>query len=527
MAVDERAKPGGEDDPQSDGDPASVVLVDRADELAAICGRVDGSPAWAVVIHAPEGNRQLSTELGMRRLLHHASESGKTVAIATRSSALSSRARELNIPVARKPHLLRWDAGGKRVVRIGRLSLAAPSIGRYVQIGIIAGVAMVGIFLLLTMAPSATVTAFPPTETVTEVVTVAASEGRTEISLETMEVPASRVTGEQTFTLAIKTTGSALVGVVPAKAAVTIANSTQAAVAVGAGSVLLAGPERLRFLLDEAVTVPAGGSMPVSATAERPGPAGNVGAGLIANWEAPRLQFLKVTNPAPAAGGLSEPRPAVDSKDVLALKDLARSLEGSEAMRAKLAESHPRDAIFLDTAESKAEFGDARPAVGTPAALVLLDVKVKLSALAVVEGTLELLARQVLAGRSADGEFIPGSVTAVETGARHTDAETGAIRTELRLQAELARGVTSEAIRGAVKGKSESRAKSTLAQRYGIQDVEVRLSSWAPRLPRFGFRIHVGLAARAPTLAAGLPSPNGTIASTTAAATPAPGAGPR
>ena len=527
MAVDERAKPGGADDPQADGDPASVVLVDRADELAAICGRVDASPTWAVVIHAPEGNRQLSTELGMRRLLHHASESGKTVAIATRSTALSSRARELNVPVARKPHLLRWDAGGKRVVRLGRFSLAAPSIGRYVQIGVIAGVALVGIFLLLTMAPSATVTAFPATETVSEVVTVSASEGRSGISLDTMEVPAARVTGEQAFTLAIKTTGSALVGTVPARAAVTITNSTQAAVAVGVGSVLLAGPERLRFLLDEAVTVPAGGSTPASVTAERPGTAGNVGPALIANWEAPRLQFLKVTNPAAAAGGLSEPRPAVDPKDVLALQDLARSLEGSEAMRTKLADSHPHDALFLATAESKAEFGDARPAVGTPADLVLLDVKVKLSALAVVESTLELLARQVLAGGSAGGEFIPGSVTAVETGARQIDAETGAIRTELRLRAELARGVTEEAIRSAVKGKSVSEAKSTLAGRYGIQDVEVRLSGWAPRLPRFGFRIHVGLAARTPTLAAGLPSPNGTIASTTAAATSAPRTGPR
>ena len=47
---------------------ASVVLIDRREDIAAICGRVDIAPTYAVVIHAPDGNRQLSTELGMRRL---------------------------------------------------------------------------------------------------------------------------------------------------------------------------------------------------------------------------------------------------------------------------------------------------------------------------------------------------------------------------------------------------------------------------------------------------------------------------
>ncbi|MEI2711293.1 MAG: hypothetical protein V9E96_20120 [Chitinophagaceae bacterium] len=88
------------------------------------------------------------------------------------------------------------------------------------------------------------------------------------------------------------------------------------------------------------------------------------------------------------------------------------------------------------------EYGDAHPAVGTPSDLVLLDVTVKLSALAVVEGTLEELARAVLSSRAAEGEFISGSVKAVETGARQIDTESGEIRTELRIQGELARGVT-------------------------------------------------------------------------------------
>jgi len=275
---------GGFDEPPPGDDVASVVTVDKTEDVAAVCGRVDAAPTWAVVVHAPEGNRQLSTELGMRRLIHHAADAGKVVAVATRNASLGSRARELGIPVARKPHQIRWDAGGRRVVRLGRLSVAPPSIGRYVQVAIILAVAGAGVFLLLAMAPSATVTAYPPTETVSEVVTVIASEQRTSIDLATMAVPATRVTGEQKYTLAVKATGTTQVGVKPAQARVTISNATGAAVLVSAGTVVLAAPDFQPFTIDAEVTVPAGGSAEAGVTAQKPGIGGNLPAAAINGW---------------------------------------------------------------------------------------------------------------------------------------------------------------------------------------------------------------------------------------------------
>ncbi len=512
---------GGYDEPPPTDDVASVVTVEKTEDVAAVCGRVDAAPTWAVVVHAPEGNRQLTTELGMRRLIHHAADAGKVIAVATRNASLASRARELGVPVARKPQHVRWDAGGRRVVRLGRLSLAPPSIGRYVQVGVIVAVAAVGLFLLFAMAPSATVTAYPPTETVSEVITVIASEDRTAIDLETMAVPATRVSGEQKYTLAVKATGTTQVGVKAAQAKVTITNTTAAAVLVAAGTVVLAAPDFQPFVLDADVTVPAGGSAEAAVTAQKPGAQGNVAAGTIIGWQAEKYRFLKVTNAAAAAGGTSEPRQAVDTADVLALKALAKSLETSPTVRDDLVEARPHDAIFLGTAEGKVEYGEARPPVGTPTDLVLLDVSVKLSALAVVESTLEELAHSVLASHAADGAFIPGSVKAVETGARQIDTESGEIRTELRIQGELARGVTEEAVRDAVKGKTASGAKSTLDSRYGIQDADVRVSAWAPRIPRFGFRIDVGLAVRETPVALGASLTNGaTTTSTTTTAGP-------
>lgn len=513
---------GGYDEPPPPEGVASVVMVEKTEDVAAVCGRVDGAPTWAVVVHAPEGNRQLCTELGMRRLIHHAADAGKVVAVATRNASLASRARELGVPVARKPQHVRWDAGGRHVVRVGRLSLAPPSIGRYVQAAIILAVAGVGAFLLLAMAPSATVTVYPPTETVSEVISVIASEQRSAIDLTSMAVPATRVSGEQKYTLAVKATGTTQVGVKPARARVTISNATGAAVLVAAGTVVLAAPDFQPFALDGEVTVPAGGSAEAGVTALKPGAQGNVAASAIGGWQAEKYRFLRITNAAAAVGGTSSPAQAVDPADVLALQALAKSLETSPTVREGLVEARPHDAIFLGTAEGRATYGEARPAVGTPTDLVLLDVTVKLSALAVVESTLEELARSVLSAHSAEGQFIPGSVKAVETGARQIDTESGEIRTELRIQGELARGVTEAAVKDAVKGKTRAGAKSTLDSRYGIQDADVRVSAWAPRIPRFGFRIRVGLAVRE-TPATSAPSlTNGPTTTPTATTTPGP-----
>jgi len=513
------------EDVQQDGEFASVVFVEKGEDVAAVCGRIDAAPTWAVVVHAPNGNRQISSELGMRRLIHHSSESGKVIAIATKSHALASRARSLRVPVARKPHQVRWDAGGRRVLRLGRASIAPPSMGRYVQILVIGGVAAAVLFLIFAVAPSATVTTYPPTETVSEVIAVTASESTKSVNLETFEVPASRVSAERTFTLALKTTGTAQVGTIPAKARVTVANPTTAGGVVAQGTVVFASDFRA-FTFDETVTAPAGGSIEAGVTAVAPGVAGNVPARSISGWEAERLRFLTVTNLVPAAGGVSEPRRAVAPNDALALHDLAAALEASAAVAQTLAEARPHDAVFLGTALSDLEIGEPQPAVGTPAEVVLLDVKVTVSALAVVEETLNEVARHVLASSSGAGEFVAGSVRAIETGARQLDTETGTIRTELRVQGELASGVTSEAVRKAVSGKSEDQARSTLQSRYGIQDTEVQLSGWAPRLPRFGSRINVVLAVREtpPSARRDLLNGNPTPA---ASPTPLTGSGPR
>ena len=182
--------------------------------------------------------------------------------------------------------------------------------------------------------------------------------------------------------------------------------------------------------------------------------------------------------------------------------------------------------MFLRTAKSTTEVGEPSAAVGKPADFLLLPVTVTVRALAVVESTLTQVARLVLGQEGGStGEFIPGSVSAVETGARIPDTAAGEIRSELRLQGNFARNLTSQDVKDVVKGQSKDGAKSTLKSRYGIEDVDVEMTpGWAPRLPRFDFRISVKLGVR-PVASDSTPKQSNN-ATPTAAVTPAASARP-
>ena len=508
---------------ESDG-LASVILVDRADDVAAICGRVDTAPTFAVVVHAPDGNRPLSTELGIRRLQRHADESGKVVAIATSSHSLANRARQVGIPVARKPEYVRWDAPGKRVVRLGRKSLALPAIGGLLQMVAVLAVVAAFAVLALTMAPSANVVIVPPTETLTETVTIEVSPDYNAIDLAAtpFRVPATEITSTTTVTLVQKTTGKAMVGTANARAIVTITNATPADVTVPLGAVLLAGPRAIEFGIDQATVVPAGKSVTQQASALVAGVEGNIAAGTLTAWKEVAFRALTVTNAAAAAGGASEERQAVDANDITALSLLARELEKSETIRQGILEGRPHDAVFLRTAKVVATPGKPSAVAGTPADVLLLPVEVKVTALAVLGSTLEEVALKVLGAQQGVGEFVPGSVAALESGQRDLDPATNTIRTDLRVSGDFARNLTRDVVKAAVKGKSESAARSTLAARYGIQDAQVDLSpGWAPWLPRFDFRIDVTLLTR-PLAGAGDNTGTGTNGTAGAAPTSSP-----
>jgi len=476
---------------------ASVVQVDRGEDVAAICGRIDNAPTFAVVIHALRGNRQLATELGMRRLQRHAEDAGKVIAIATRSGALANRARQIGIPVARRPEHVRWDAGGRTTVRLLGRTLIAPAIGRYLRAALALALVLLLVAAAMTVVPSATVVAYPPADEVAKVVTIIASPDRDRVDLATLTVPAREVSTEQRITLAVRTTGKVPVGTKPAAVTVAVTNTTANDVLVVAGSQLLAGAENVVFEVAAEAIVPAGKTVTLNAVAQQPGASGNVAAGSVNRWKDTKYAPLTVTNPAAASGGETGSQPAVDANDIVAINGLVKDIGHSETIRRIILAARPHDAVLLGTAETNLEPGELSAPAGTPADILTLDVKVTVTALAILAGVIEDVARQALVAEHAQGEFIPGSVTAVEAGARQLNPKDGTITTDIEVRGRFAHDITRSSLRDLVKGRSRDSAKSTLARRYGIDDAEVGVSpGWAPWLPRFGFRISVELRSR-------------------------------
>lgn len=487
-----------------DDDVVSVVSVERSDEVAIVCGRVDSAPSYWVIVHAPRGNRALSTDLGMHRLRRHAEESGRLVAIATRSPGLAGRARALQIPVASRPEFVRWDAPGKSVFRLGGKSFAVPAVGRYIQLAILSTAVLLAAALVVSIVPSARVTVFPPADLLSATIDVTAPPEITEANIDALQLPATTVSATTVVTIALPTTGSAPLGQQPASVTLTVSNSTASAVTVPEGTLVLTGTG-IEFATTAAVTAPAGGSIVAPATSTLPGADRNVAAGTLVLWEdATRFPGLTVANAAAAVGGTSISVPAVDSRDIVTLRELEADIRNSDAVRSFLALERPRDAIFLETAEIDGEEIEEPPAAGTPTDLLLVRYRLTISARAIDATTLERVARAVL--RDGDGgEFIPGTVAAVQVPGTAAVGEDGTLVASFEISGQFAHGFSSDDVRNAVKGRSSEDARSTLQERYGIQDAVVELTpGFAPWLPRFDFRIDVDLREQ-PTESAGNP----------------------
>ena len=477
---------------------ASVVPIGRHEPIDGICGRIDAAPSLAVVLHAPSGNRAMSEELGLRRVARHVETSGRLFAIATRSGILTRRARAQGIPVATNPRRVHWGSGGRIVVRLGFTTLLVPPFGRYAQYVALAVFILAAAAALYTAGPSTTVRVYPPTESVEGLTVVRASTRIDEIDLERRVLPATVISVEREVLLAVPTTGEVIQGVAPATAILRLENPTSAAIVVPAGAVIFGVPDFVPFEVDIDVTVPAGANAFVPVTARDEGSQGNVPAGSITQWRSIELAVLTATNQAPASGGADEPRRAVAPADIRALESLATEIAEGAPPASILTSARPDHGIIVRSAIVTVTLGEPSAEPGTPADAVFMQVQTTIEALAIAPEVLETLARSLLTAPEGAGELVPGAVRGLETGERQIDHSDGSFTSELRITAEFPLGPSPAEIEDAVGGRTSEAAVAELGTRYALDDVEIDLTpGWAPRLPRFGFRIDVEFGSRA------------------------------
>ncbi len=494
----EAAAPAETPAPRPERALASIVPIGRHEPIDGICGRIDAAPSLAVVLHAPSGNRAMSEELGMRRVARHVEDSGRTFAIATRSGVLTRRARAEGVPVGTNPRRIHWGSGGRIVLRLGFTTLLVPPFGRYSQYVALAVFIVAAAAILYTAGPSATVRVYPPTQTVEEFTVVRASTRIEAIDLERRVLPATVISVEREVLLAVPTTGEVIQGVTHATSTIRLANPTDASIIVPAGAVIFAVPDFIAFEVDIAVTVPPGGNAFAPVTARSPGSGGNVPADSITQWRSIDLAVVEATNQEAASGGADEPRRAVAPADIAALEALATEIAEGPPPASLLTGARPDHGIIVRSAIVTVTLGEPSAEPGTAADAVFMQVQTAIEALAIAPDVLETLARSLLAAPGGAGELIPGTVVGIETGSRQIDHPDGSFTSEFRITAEFPRGPSPEEVEDAVGGRSSEAAVAELGTRYALDDVEIDLTpGWAPRLPRFGFRIDIEFGSRA------------------------------
>lgn len=493
-------RPGTAPGPPDGFDPGEVTALDvlPGDDVTVICGWIDAAPTDAVILHVIHGNARLAGELGMRRLAHHAAESGRALAIVTRSRSLAGRARQAGLPVASRPDRIRWDAGGYRVLWLGATGVRLPRTGRLIPAFLVVALAGVAAWLALTMGPAATVTLVPPQDTVSRTVTATVSSARTTADIPGLLLPGRTATVSFTVTLAKRSTGTALAPVSRARAELLVANEGSEDVSLPAGALLLAGPGGPLFALDRPALLPPGATLGVSATALAAGSAGNVPAGAIDRWRDPSYAAVTVRQPRPATGGAEGPVPAVAGADIAALTAEAEGLARSAALLSRAITAVEGMAIPR-TATATVSFDDPSDLAGALLDTLLLRATYTVSVLAIPPDVVDALARALLAPPGPRSVMVPGSATAADTGIVSGSDADGGERVELEIRAAFTRDLAPADIKDAVKGRSKAGAVASIEGRYGITDAGVDLAPrWAPWVPRFGFRITVRFRSPAP-----------------------------
>lgn len=472
----------------------ATVVIDRADNLPDVFGKIDTAASPRVALLAPRGNRELATPLGMRRLIRHVERSGRDLVLVTRSRVLRLRAREEGLPAVSSLKRVNFS-GRARGLQLGWVTLRPPALGTVLALLFVAATALLGGIVFFWYLPAARVTLYLPVETLGDVVEVTADTRASEVNTARAVVPARRREVTLTRTLVGPATGSTLVPAEHAAVALVFANRTGQPVRVPKGTVVVAStgmPFTVGNDVDLAGRVGASGE--AIALAQRPGTAGNVPRNTVTRIEDPELsRAVSVTNPSPGEKGADVRQPVVSEGDVQLLRDAATAYLLDAARREVSAGQTPADVVFTEGA--RLEIGDCvpTPPVGQIARYVELTCSARASLLVVAGKDLQRVYVERLRPRlAADRMLLEDTFRTTVDQAGQFDATFDRLTVPVRVVVLSAPAVDRGALRRELAGKTREGAERVLRRRLQTSlSTRIELPGWAPWLPRVPGRIEL------------------------------------
>lgn len=487
-----------------------VIHLDTHDDLISIRDRMEWAKTPRILLVWPVRGRVGVRPLDLALLRRHAEALGAELGLVTRNGEIRAAAREQGISLfsttsaaQKKKWLERSPAHVQRRfqrpdLRALRQELPAaelfPSHGipalrlSVFALGVLAVLVVVLIFI-----PSAEVRLSVPEQRQSLDISVGASPNVDKVQLSGL-VPA------RTLTLAIDGkdtalgTGKTTVSDQTATGQCLLTNLTDKVISVPAGTVLLAATNPpVAFVTDTPVDVPPKKdkkSAGVAVHAQKPGVAGNLGAGMINGFEGPIGLSLTVLNPTPTSGGSEKTVDLPTDQDRESLKKrLLADMERDARSRAP-SQLAAGDVLLPSTLAVQNVLEETYSSVSETKIFLAMRVEYRVNY--VKADDLQVLAAKVLDASLPSGFVsLPGPILLQQVTAPNEGQEL--VRWQVRAERTVRPYVDSGRVISIVSGKTAERAGSLLTDTYGLaQSPEIQISPfWWPWLPFIPIRIAV------------------------------------
>ncbi len=377
---------------------AATIIADRDDDANAIIGRIDEASEVALLLVVPRRAHVLREAMQWPRIAAYVRQRGLQLRVLASRGDVRQHARNAGLPAARTVRGLR----PRRALRIPfgsrEFLLRAPPIGPFVRAALFAAALFVIGFAACSYIPSASILISPPAETLTVTSRVRLSPlGETDLGLGVVAVDA--VQTEVVFVVSTRSTGVDTVGERRARTALTFTNSGEADLVLPIGTPVETR-DGVTFTTDGSVSVAAGSSAGVGATALEPGSAGNVPADSLTRLTG-FPDTLTVANIA-AGGGTDIAVPVVSADDVAAVAEIADTVLRRAGER-ELLRTITDGTVFTETVSvvilSQTPLAD----VGDPTEVFMMEYTAVANAFVLTDEDAKRIAQQLLQGKLPDG----------------------------------------------------------------------------------------------------------------------------
>ena len=473
---------------------ARTIVADQDDNLATVMGRIDFAEDPELVLIVPRRARALRDPGVWPRLAAHARRRGISLGVVAARRDVRNHAQNSGLEAAGSLRALRRPRF--RRVQVGAREFDLPRLRPFRALRWLALPALAGALFVTAcyVVPSAEIVIVPPAEPFTRSTLVRIDPVADEADLERRVIPGITVRRTVTTVMATESTGTTEIGDAHASVQLLITNDGAAVAGLPAGTRVI-NESGIAFTTNEAVTVPAGDSIAVTATAER--------AGTIANLDAAETWSLsggpgtlRVTNPRAADGGTDVAVPAIAAEDADRLRSMALDVL-SRAGGRELERTVEAGAAFRETVTVAILGEEAFARIGEPAATLVMEFTAIVSGLVLLDDEARAFGEALLVVALDDGVALLPGTTTVELAPEHT-FEGGALSLRLVATGLVAELFDPADMRDELTGARPADAARVVQRRLGLAiapQVTV-YPDWLPWLwlPRRGSRISITLA---------------------------------